>query len=329
MKSDFATYYASNGAIICGGYFLCSYIMAEGGQVDYKDILDMTREERIAFIKKALMEDSYYSEKRGSFDLISEQANDIIEKHFHINKNTPLVVHGDKIYFEPDNRTMKRDGYVVAQAKYAIHFITSTSGEIRIYDKQKANAVKDLMDAIRTPDERLKQKSGEIIYVKKIEDENYCCPVLRLEINRDGNLMLVTFMPEKKSGYIQKKKASGDWSDASFGHSAPKLPSGEITSSISGSVNDAGAYNKDSNNSESEPPKNMRNGGKIEDLIQIVENQGKIEMEYSIDESIEVSNAGDAIMYRLDGLAYEIVTWNKNAEKHRAGEKTIAIGEVR
>ena len=81
-----------------------------------KSILDIPRDERIIFIAEAIEKDPFYTERKGSYILIAEKANEIIDKFFHIDKENPIYVKGDVVYFEPDKRMIARDGYVVAQA---------------------------------------------------------------------------------------------------------------------------------------------------------------------------------------------------------------------
>ena len=293
----------------------------------YKNILEMPREERIALILKAVREDPYYSEKNGSFETMSEKANEVIEKYFHIGKENPLHVDQDRVYFEPDSRLIGRDGYVVAQGKYGTHFVTYKQNDIRFYDKQKVRNIDIFMEVISEPHERLKQKNGNIVYLRKIDVDNSCCFILRYEINAKGNLTFVGLLPEQTNKQIQKKKASNDLSDAPFGHFPPNLPSEEITSRISGSsVNDPDAYNKDNNNNDT-TKKNLHMGGNVENLIEIVERDGEIRWQYEVDESQDRGGTGSATLYDYNDTAYEIITWNKDAEEHEPGSKTIGIGE--
>jgi hypothetical protein len=301
--------------------------MAAGGDVDYRSILEMPREKRIEFILKSLREDPYYSEKRGGFELIAEKVNEIAEKYFPIDRENPIHIKGDSVYFEPDERTIKRDGYLVAQAKYATHLVSFTPDKtIRFYDKQKVRNIDIIMEVIKNPDARFVQKNGNIVYLKNVSVDNSCCSIFRFEINVNGNLTMVGLMPEQRDKDVRKRKASGFWSDASFGHFPPKLPSEKVTPNVSGSGNDdTGAYNKDINNTD----KTMKKGGKTDSSWQLIENQGERIVEYPVDESMEVANAGSAIVYRFKGKDYEIITWNKHAKEHRVGDKTIGVGEER
>jgi hypothetical protein len=53
---------------------------------------------------------------------------------------------------------------------------------------------------------------------------------------------------------------------------------------------------------------------------------GDIVDAYSVDESIDNSNAGDAIVYDVGGRHFRIITWNERALDHIAGD--IDIDEV-
>lgn len=61
----------------------------------------------------------------------------------------------------------------------------------------------------------------------------------------------------------------------------------------------------------------------LENLIDIIEEKGVIIDEYPVDESQEIINAGDAVVYEYNGRKYEIITWNEEAVKHRQGDKEI------
>lgn len=71
-------------------------------------------------------------------------------------------------------------------------------------------------------------------------------------------------------------------------------------------------------------------GGKISQkelekntTIAKIEDEGKELRNYSVDESEDTMNAGDAYIYEYKGRKYQIITWNKNAKEHEIGEKTI------
>lgn len=304
----------------------------------YKDvstILEIPKEDRILFIEEAIAADTYYTEEKGSYNLMAVAGNEIIEKYFHINKNNPHSVKGELIYFEPDNRTIKRDGYVAAQAKYGVHFITHKSGDgkRRFYAGHKNSASKYILEVITNPIERVVQTKGHgrqegIVYIAKIEIDNYCCMILRIEVSNTGRLEIVTVYPEQTKEDIEKKKASGVWSDAPFGNFTEPLSSGGVATRRSDNPIISRAQYKDNNNLESDNKK-LKNGGdaeNIENLIKIVEKLGKIRWKYQVEESA-YNGSGSGVMYDYNGRAYEIVTWNKDAEQHEAGEKTIAIGE--
>lgn len=44
---------------------------------------------------------------------------------------------------------------------------------------------------------------------------------------------------------------------------------------------------------------------------------------YPVDESQTASNAGDAVLYEMNGRKFEVITWNDNAEDHEPGETTV------
>ena len=55
-----------------------------------------------------------------------------------------------------------------------------------------------------------------------------------------------------------------------------------------------------------------------------LENQGNQLDAYPVDESLTVANAGDAILYELNGRKYQVITWNERAEDHVTGSKEVS-----
>lgn len=45
---------------------------------------------------------------------------------------------------------------------------------------------------------------------------------------------------------------------------------------------------------------------------------------YPVDESANVCNAGDAVVYNYWGRKYEVITWNENAVEHESGEISVS-----
>jgi hypothetical protein len=60
------------------------------------------------------------------------------------------------------------------------------------------------------------------------------------------------------------------------------------------------------------------------ELISLVEDGGNEVINYPVDESQTISNAGDAVQYTYEGKRYEIITWNENADEHDPESKTIS-----
>jgi hypothetical protein len=60
------------------------------------------------------------------------------------------------------------------------------------------------------------------------------------------------------------------------------------------------------------------------ELISLVEDGGYEVINYPVDESQTISNAGDAVQYTYEGKRYEIITWNENADEHDPESKTIS-----
>lgn len=54
-----------------------------------------------------------------------------------------------------------------------------------------------------------------------------------------------------------------------------------------------------------------------------LENHGNEIDRYPVDESQTASNAGDAVLYEMNGRKFEVITWNDNAEDHEPGETTV------
>ena len=59
-------------------------------------------------------------------------------------------------------------------------------------------------------------------------------------------------------------------------------------------------------------------------LIYDVEQHGEFIDAYPVDESQQISNAGDASRYEYGGSIYEIITWNQCADEHEPESKTIS-----
>jgi len=299
---------------------------------DEKNILDIPKEDRILFIEEILINDPYFTDDKGHYGVIAEKANQLIESFFEYSKENPIMTEwGDRIFFEPNLKSLKEKSYVIAQAKYAVHFVTKSSHDDkkRYYERSKTLVLPFLLDALINPDEVLNQKDkhGSTIYVKEIKSKRYCCSVLRAEFNEDGSLRAITAYYTSKKKSIESKKASGFWSNAFYGSRIKKSPPDIATSGLSGDTDIPRAQqDKDTDNSESGNTKMMR-GGKaenIENLIKNVERYGKIRWKYQVEET-EYKGSGSAIMYDWDGKAYEIVTWNKGSIEHRPFSKTIAI----
>jgi hypothetical protein len=158
---------------------------------DVKNILDIPNGDRILFIEEAIEKDPFYTERKGSYNLIATKGNEVIEKFFHINKDNPIYIKGDKVYFEPDKRMIERDGYAVAQAKYGAHFATIKSGKERFYASHKVEAVKNLTESLRNPIQRLLQDDRgkkSIIYITEVETDSLCCMILEIKVDESGAL---------------------------------------------------------------------------------------------------------------------------------------------
>ena len=68
----------------------------------------------------------------------------------------------------------------------------------------------------------------------------------------------------------------------------------------------------------------MNNQDKDASLINIIENEGEEINHYPVDESIDNTNAGNAIVYLWDTRYWEIIEWNNNVINHIAFSKTIS-----
>ena len=305
-----------------------------GGGDLYSNILEMPREERIAFIIKTLSEDVYYSEKTLLFPELAKKTNDVLETYLRFDFEHPIINKlGDKIYFTPDARLVQRDGFIAAQIKYGVHFITSSSLDKtkRFWDAQKESLLLFLMEILLYPEGKFIQNDEHksIIFVKEVTDRNHCCVILRVVLSSDGELMVVTMLPEKNAKYISKRKASGFWLDAPsivpyVEESSPNVRQPKANDDIVRPESNS----KDNNNSDAKNKETMESGGKVKDLIELVEKQGIIIMQYPVDE-YEASMAGSAVLYNLNGRKHEIVTWNSRSDEHVAGAKTIASEEMK
>ena len=55
-----------------------------------------------------------------------------------------------------------------------------------------------------------------------------------------------------------------------------------------------------------------------------LDNHGNAIDAYPVDESQTVSNAGDAVLYELNGKKYQVIVWNENATEHEPGSKEVS-----
>jgi 5-methyltetrahydrofolate--homocysteine methyltransferase len=190
------------------------------GAIKQESILDMSSEERIKFIETFLSESKNYNEKKGNFNEMSSKANELAEMYFHYNKLNPILSDtGEKVCFEPDNRAIHRVGYKLAQVEYAAHFVTSnvTGEEPLALDKSKVDNIHHIMDVLKHPTQRLIEINNygkSVIYIKTEEDKNHTS-VLRTDLI-EGELRVVTFMPNQKTSQIENKKASNKWLSEAF-----------------------------------------------------------------------------------------------------------------
>jgi len=196
-------------------------------------ILDFSKEERLIYIENCLKNDEYYDESSGTFEQLSEFTNSFIEKYFLINYSNPyLSGFNDEIAFEPDEKSIEREGYLVSQIKYALHFVTGdTANETRTLDKSKVEKNDLIVDTLQFADEKyLQSKNNSIIYVKKLNQKTHGVMAMRIEVDKNGILRPVAFMPDYKLSRIEKRKASKEWSlEASRQLSTTKpLPGGDL-----------------------------------------------------------------------------------------------------
>ena len=291
----------------------------------YKNILDIQKADRIELIKKVLNENEFYSDEKANFYLMANMANDFMEAHIVFDKHNPIKNKlGDSVYFEPDSRHIDREGYLIAQIEYALHFITGDNPlkTKRFYDSAKAGVIVYIVDVIANPDKKFFQDAnGNIIYLKQIIVGNICCTVLRAEIDSSGALRVITVLPNQRLKDIRKKETSGRWRpDVSSSRYIEKSPPDATQPSTNGDINDTESSSKDNDNSDTK----LRKGGKIKNLTKIIEKDGKIVMKYKVDEYAS-SGTGSATMYDFKGERYEIITWNKKSDEHRAGETTFGV----
>ena len=59
--------------------------------------------------------------------------------------------------------------------------------------------------------------------------------------------------------------------------------------------------------------------------VKEIEENGTIISSYPVDESQDVSNAGNATLYKYKGGICEIIEWNELAIEHKQGKKEIFV----
>src|ERR1035437_380317 len=252
-----------------------------GGGVGNNNIFLLNDADRIKYIHNLIINDSHFSDSKLNFKKFAEYINVAIKNCLIHDKKNPIITKfGEAIYFEPLQRYINEDGFNKAHIKYATHFISgyvdnAAKKDIRAFDKSKFDAMQILIPSLLSPDVvRLYQKKDKkrkrkeaIIYAKEIVIDNVRCIVLVTEITKEGEVRSVTFFPKNKCGFIEKQKASGDWSDASITRLIEKDTPHDETQTMS----TGGSMSHSSNTKDHTII--VTNTGKIATKYQIIDNQ--------------------------------------------------------
>ena len=188
---------------------------AAGGKQTSNDISD---------IIKILRENKFYSERNLNFTQLAVFVNLVIDEYLIYDKNNPIITRfNEAVYFEPSVKHIEREGNLKSTIEYASHFVTGIVNEKRTFDKSKMDALQFLIPVLKSQDvQRLiqrpdasKNRQAATIYAKEFSTGGDMCIILVAEINKNGSIRAITFVPKNKYGYIQKQKASNVWLDAS------------------------------------------------------------------------------------------------------------------
>jgi len=206
----------------------------EGGSVEetYRQLLFIPEKDAIYIIKEALKNDEYYILDNFALDKVSACVYRVFLYCFEHNKSFPILSRfGDKVIFEPDCRLVEReDTYLLALIKYAAHLVTGGLDVIingvkvkhRVLDKSKIENFDLLKETIINPDEKYesseKKEDGRtrVYYIKYITNKKNVLVCFNIAIEDNKIIECVTFMPNKKSNWIQKQIAKGTYIDAAL-----------------------------------------------------------------------------------------------------------------
>lgn len=181
----------------------------DGGEIkninSLKELLSLEKEEAIKIIEGVLRSDSFYSEsKKGSFYEMAKSSYVVCNDLLKFNKKNPIKTKmGDLAYFEPDYRLIARDGYFVAQIKYAAHQVTHLMNGKRVFDSSKNEDYSILMECLLNPDDRAVDSMDEnkVYYHKVISTKQSGILVFEAVIDKLGVIKHITIMPNKTASH--------------------------------------------------------------------------------------------------------------------------------
>lgn len=188
------------------------------------DFLALNAEEAEKYIVDLLAKDSFYPKKEDELKLIAFHSLCFINNYFLRDENHPIITKfNDRAYFKPHANLIKREGLLNAKIKYAAHFVTREENKLRLFDSSKSQNINHLFECLINPDERLidsKDKS-KIYYLKEVAVIEKSKGILRsfvavmkIDIDKKGNIVVITVMPNKSTSWAENKKSRNELLDS-------------------------------------------------------------------------------------------------------------------
>ena len=322
--------------------------LSEGGGIEsynitsLEQLLSVDPNIAISFILLVIKSDEYYIEsveENKTFDLVARGAYRFCVGYLHINRENPIQTSfGDFVFFEPDDRMLKREKdkgsdlwFLFSQIKYAVHQVTGHRKENgknkRIYDDSKDKYMYLIGLATKEPDHRYRYNTNATNYIKTTRDNNVYYTkeisikrvgLLSFQIiaEKDGHINYITIMPDKERRDIEKyKKQRNEKGELKYNFNSPlflpfsSTPEGGISAikddpDRSDTVNpikgNSDADTKISKNSDIDDKKGEKfsTGGLLTHKIVLVEPYFSDEHEESDIYQNVIFNEGGTILYR-------------------------------
>ncbi len=177
-----------------------------------KELLELEETEAILFIKNIVSSDYFYNKNsENDIDKISDATYFLCKNLLIFDKDNPIKTKvGELVFFEPDHRLIDREGYLVAQIKYAVHQVTHERNDVgaakRVFDKSKYENLKIIYSLICEPDKRAIDPNDEnkVYYYKALSTKKHGIVVFRAWLEKHGHIRYITIMPDKPPTHWNK-----------------------------------------------------------------------------------------------------------------------------